>query len=253
MDKQEIIGKINNARLQRMLNNHYSMDTIDHITGIWSVGDAFTFAYEDHGVRRLTFFAKDWRSVDELLKKVDGGSYYMEFMTKDPNEYKPADSTLTARMMRLANADCRSVFTGDSPVLQYRDNTAVLKPGAEDVKEINSILWDIFRTEISHLLSDDELKEKLDQFTVHKSNGSIDALLQAEVMPKKFYINQIVNRGEKRVIHALLLNRLEQYVEAGGKYLYAWVEENNIASLKFHAKYGLKHDGMWSVIYRLER
>ena len=72
-------------------------------------------------------------------------------------------------------------------------------------------------------------------------------------MPKKFYINQIVNKGKREIIHAILLNRLEEYIKAGGKYLYAWVEERNIASVKFHEKYGMKHDGMWSMSYSIER
>lgn len=54
-------------------------------------------------------------------------------------------------------------------------------------------------------------------------------MLQAEVMTKKFYINQVANKSEKHVIHAILLDRLEKYAEKGGKYLYAWVEEKNIA------------------------
>ena len=236
-----------------MLNNYYSAESVEHITNIWSAGDEFVFSYEDHGVQRLTFFAKDWNSVDELLKRVSGGSYYLEFMTKDPDVFFPSDSTLTARMMRMAIADCRSVFGSDSPVLQYKDDSICQDAVCEDAGEINSILWNTFHTEISHLLTDEEVREKIDQFTIHRDNGSIDALLQAEVMPKKFYINQIVNRGEKKTIHALLLNRLERYVEAGGKYLYAWIEENNIPSLKFHAKYGMEHDGMWDIIYHLER
>lgn len=42
-------------------------------------------------------------------------------------------------------------------------------------------------------------------------------------------------------------------IKAGGKYLYAWVEAFNVASVKFHEKYGMKHDGMWSMIYSIER
>ena len=71
-------------------------------------------------------------------------------------------------------------------------------------------------------------------------------------MPKKFYINQIINKTGKEVIHAMLLSRLDQYRKSGGKYLYSWVEEANIASLKFHNKYGMEHDGMWNLVYRLK-
>ena len=253
MNKEDILNRIKMARIQRMLNNFYSMDVIGHITNIWTHNDEFIFSYEDHGVNRLTYFAKSWETVDILLEQIAGGSFYLEFMTKDPAEFIPKKAALVARMMRMANPDCRSVFEPQSVVLQYRDDKNISMATEDDVKKINSILWNTFSPEISHLLSDDEIKERLDQFTIHKNGEQIDAVLQADVMPKKFYINQIVNKGERKNIHAMLLDRLEKYVEAGGKYLYAWIDEKNIPSLKFHAKYGMEHDGMWSVIYNLER
>ena len=253
MDKQIIFEKVKTARLQRFLNNCYSMDVVERCTNLWSSGDEFVLSYEDHGIQRLTFFAKSWESLNELLKQIEDGHRYLEFMTKDPEAFIPNGFSLTARMMRLANPDCRSVFEEDSPVLQYRDPTIRENAGTEDAKEINRILWNTFHTEISHLLTDEEVTERIRQFTIHRGNGLIDAVLQADVMPKKYYINQIVNKGEKKNIHALLLNGLEEYIAQGGKYLYAWVEDKNIASQKFHQKYGMTHDGMWNMLYCLEK
>jgi len=253
MNKQDIQEKVLKARLQRFLNNCYSMDAIEYCTDCWQKDDEFVFSWEDHGIQRLTFFVKDWHALDELLKLIDNGRYFLEFMTKDPQEYIPAGLNRVAGMMRLANADCRSVFESDSPVLQYKDPAIGQQAEEQDVKEINQILWSTFHTEISHLLTDEELEQKIAQFTVHKTHNTIDALLQAEILPKKFYINQIVNKGEKKNIHGILLNKLEGYVSGGGKYLYAWVEDRNIASQKFHQKYGMKHDGMWNMLYCLEK
>ena len=174
-------------------------------------------------------------------------------MTRDPKEYIPAEASLTASMMRLANPDCRSVFDNASPVLQYKDPAIGKKADCSQLQEIHDVLWSTFHTEISHLPYREEIKKQIDQFTIHQQEERIDAILQAEVLPKKFYINQIINKGEKKNIHAMLLNRLEDYINNGGKYLYAWVEDRNIASQKFHAKYGMKHDGMWNMVYRLER
>ena len=253
MEKQIIQEKVLKARMQRLLNNCYSMDSADRCTRLWTGEDGFIWSWEDHGVQRLTFFANDRQALDRLLGQVDGGRYYLELMTKDPAEYKPAGAKQVAALMRLANPDCRSVFEKDSPVLGYFD-PAVGEPAADrDIPEINRLLWDTFHTEISHLLTDEELLEKAGQLTIHREGRTIDALLQAEVLPKKFYLNQIVNRGNRKNIHAMLLNRLKAYTEAGGKYLYAWVEDRNIASQKFHQKYGMKHDGMWNVLYAVER
>ena len=253
MDKQIIFEKVKTARLQRFLNNCYSMDVVEKCTDLWCSGDELVLSYEDHGIHRLTFFAKSWGSLNELLKQIESGCWYLEFMTKNLDEFIPGGFSLTAKMMRLANSDCRSVFEKGSPALLYKDPAIGEAAVAKDAAEINRILWDTFQTEISHLLTDEEVAAKIHQFKIHRKDGMIDAVLQADVMPKKYYINQIVNRGEKKNIHAILLSDLEEYIARGGKYLYAWVEDKNIASLKFHQKYGMTHDGMWNLVYKLQR
>lgn len=256
MKKNLIYDKIEKARKSRFITNCYSLNVADKCQDLWAEGDEFLFSYSDHGINRLIFFVRDWDSIDRLMYRTGTGSYYLEFMSRDPEEYVPAGAALEASMMRLANSDCRTAFESNSAVLKFKDTALAEMAQVSDVVEINEILWGTFKTEISHLLTDEELTEKIKekQISIHRDReGKIDALLQAEVMPKKFYINQVVNRAEKNVIHAILLDRLGEYVKSGGKYLYAWVDSKNIASLKFHHKYGMKHDGMWSMIYYLEK
>lgn len=256
MEKKNILDRIKKARLQRFLTNCYSLNVVEQCKRVWDQGDEFVFSYEDHGIDRLAFFAKSWQTLDRLLAEVKEGQYCLEFMTKNPDEYSPEGFVLTAAMKRLANPDCGNVFDAGSSLLLYKDAAIVETAKEQDAGAINGLLWSTFHTQISHLLSEDELREKIKagQITVHRNEDDhIDALLQAEVLPKKFYINQIVNRGERKVIHAILLDRLEKYTKAGGKYLYAWVEEHNIASLKFHGKYGMNHDGMWNMVYCSKR
>lgn len=253
MDTQIIYEKIKRARERQLLTNCYTIDLPEVADQLWMKEDDFIFSYKDQGIKRLIYFAKDWYVVDELLKLIDSGRYFLEFMTRNPDEYVPSGLTLIARMMRLSNLDCRSVFMEGSSVMQYMNENVGERAREEDAKEINQVLRDTFRTEISHLLSDAEMRDKVaaGQVTIHRDDR-IDAILQADVKPKKFYINQIVNKTDRSIIHAILLNRLKQYVKGGGKYLYAWVEDTNIASLKFHEKYGMRHDGMWSMIYCLD-
>lgn len=251
MDKKIIYEKIKNNK--HSLTNCYSIDVVENSTQLWSRGNDFAFSYEDHGIERLVYFANDWNSVNELLRLVERGRYYLELITRNIDNYIPEANLLT-KMRRVANPDCRSVFAETSSVLKYQDAHVGELAREDDAEEINRLLWRVFHTEISHLLSDDELRQKirLGQVTVHR-DGDIDAILQVEVLPKKFYINHAMNISNKKIIHAILLNRLEKYVKNGGKYLYAWVEDTNIASLKFLEKYGMTHDGMWSMIYCLER
>ena len=252
-NRQIICNMINRIKSLRHITNCYSTDVVEKSVKVWELNESFVFSYNDHGIKRIIYFVKNYTELNRLLSLIKDGTYYLEFMTKNPDDYIPENSSLTARMMRMSNPDCRDVLI-DSPVLRYMDESIGDMAKEEDAGEINQLLWNVFHTEISHLLTDDELSDSIrrGQVTIHRSE-SIDAVLQVDVMPKKFYINQVVNQTDRNIIHAMLLNRLQKYVDNGGRYMYAWVEDKNTASLKFHQKYGMKHDGMWSMIYRLER
>lgn len=241
----------------RPMTNCYAMGVVERATRVWTAGDSFIFSYEDHGVNRLVYFAEDEGKLSELLKLPQEDVCFVEFMTRDPKEngerLGEAGFVPCARMMRLVNPDCRQL-NGDALALGDGDRGALADRTA--AHEINQCLWSTFRTEISHLLTDEELAAEIGKghTRIHRdSSGRIDAILQADVMPKKFYINQIVNQGDRRNIHAMLQTELAEYTSNGGKYLYAWVEDDNIGSQKFHGKYGMKHDGMWSMIYTNKR
>ena len=238
MDTSLLQDKINAARANRLINNFYASDVSEKACGIWETGDEFVFSYEDHGINRLIFFVKDLKSIDVILKQIPQGKYFIDIMGRTRGE------------------DLSSDING-SEVIIYKGSVSVETALEEDASELNKLLWSTFNTEVSHLLSDDELRTVIrsGQISLHRNDeGIIDALLQADVLPKKFYINQIINKScRKEVIHSILLDRLEGYVANGGKYLYSWIEETNNASLKFHEKYGMKHDGMWNTVYCLER
>ncbi|MCR5384695.1 MAG: hypothetical protein K6E72_08690 [Saccharofermentans sp.] len=252
IDKSEIIEKALNARSHRFISNCYSLDVLDSAKVIFEHGESFAFSIEDHGVNRLFFFVKDQEDLEPIFSSMEKGEYYIEYMTKQPDELVPVKTSVIARMKRMVNKDCRSVFD-DLQLMQYKDDSVGEYAGIDDAHEINCLLWSTFHTEISHLLYDDELKEiiKAKKMIIHKAE-QIDALLQIDVMPKKLYINQVINKADKSTIHAMLLNELCKYVQNGGRYIYSWVEEGNIASIKFHQKYGMNHDGMWNLVYRLE-
>ena len=252
MEKERLYQQIKALHLKRPMTNMYDLSVIDHATNIWTEDEGVLFSYVDHGINRLSFCVCEKNVLDSLINRIQAGTYYLEYLSKDRDD-TISGLTLVTRMKRLANPDCRTVFE-DHSLSQYRDDTIGETAKPQDVSEINKILWSIFRTEISHLLCNEELADRIKngQIMIHRDK-IIDAVLMLDIMPKKFYINQIVNCGEKRNIHAMLQNRLWRYAQNGGKYMYAWVEEDNIASMKFHGKYGMRHDGMWSMIWRLER
>ena len=76
------------------------------------------------------------------------------------------------------------------------------------------------------------------------------SLLQAIVKPRKYYINQVINRGDKNAFHTMVNHSFKAYCDQGGKYAYAWIDPMNIASQRFHMRYGFVLDGMVTQIYQ---
>ena len=165
------------------------------------------------------------------------------------------NDSVVAKMQRVSNNDCGSVFANER-VMQFEDDEIGKFAKIEDAHEINEIMWGVFHTEISHLLTDAEMEKAIErkEITIHRNDqGNIDGILQVVIKPKKFYTNQAYNCGEKKNINSMLISRIKEYYEAGGRYTFCWVDENNIASLKWNEKYGMVPDGTWNMIYCLER
>lgn len=258
MSANSIEKRIAKAKMQRYLTNCYSLNhDVSEISAYWEFASSFAFAYPDHGVERIYFFAADESELKGLLSCAPKGKFYVEFIAKKAQEHEFAfsDAVLVARLKRVANRDCSSIFSNPQ-IMQFEDDSVGEYAKKGDAHEINRLLWGEFRTEISHLLSDEEVAAAIErrEYTIHRNvAGGIDAVLQVVIQPRKFYTNHAVNHGEKNVINAMLINRMREYHNAGGKYTFCWVSEDNTASLKWNEKYGMTHDGTWNIIYRVER
>ena len=254
MDVRGLDNIISAISSKRMISNCYSTALIDKADCCWENDGSYLISYVDHGVNRLLFFVQELVELERLIPLIDQGDYYLEYITKNPDELQiHVDKSIgCTRLLRLSNSDCTQILS-DPVLTQYFDDMIGETATESDTKAVNGLLWDTFYTEIAHLLYDEELEKLITdgKIIVHKSRDVIDAVLQFEMFPRKFYINQIINKSEKNVIHAMLLGQLKKYINNGGKYIYAWVEETNKASLRFHAKYGMRHDGVYNLIYHV--
>ena len=210
----------------------------------------------ENGVNRIVYYSLDFVGFHELFDRLDAQEYCIEFLSKDREDKEELFTSLglkvLARMMRLTNQNCQRIFLDTSFVLSYFNPKIPCMATEKDTEEIYQTLWKIFDTRISHLPNMTELSASIARQEVsiaRNSDGVIQAILQAKVQGQKFYINQVYNAGEKHMIHAIMLERLKRYCDAGGNYLYAWMEENNIASVKFHNKYNMNPDGTWDLLY----
>ena len=243
--------KVHSNCFNRFLNSDYTWD------GDFSEYSLF-IVFKDKGVNRVWFYTIDFKDLQVLFetKLEENKEYLIEIIAKDrelySEEIKLAGFDLLTTMKRMSNKDISQIFNSETKLLSYFEKVKGEKPFLQDAKAIKDKLWEIFDNRISHLPNQNEIEDgiKKGEFTIFKNqNSEIITILQSVVKPRSFYINQVYNVADKEVIHAILLTELKKYCETGGKYLYAWVEECNIASCKFHEKYGMEHDGLWDVIY----
>lgn len=214
-------------------------------------GKSLLFVKHEYKVDRLLFYTSN---INDLLEnaviQLEKGNYYMDITSRNALLYRRELLTsgfeLTAEMMRLSSRNILKLIETSC------DENVGMSGAITDATAIYDLLWSVFDTSVSHLPDINEIKAKISQFTLEKNEeGAIISLLQAVEEPKSFYINQIYNNGGN--IHGILRSKLKKYSDNGGQYLYSWVDKNNIASLKFHAKYDMKHDGLWNIVYKKTR
>lgn len=244
----------------RLVTNVYTANIINHSSVFLWNADAILLSYNDHGVNRLYYYAHKLDNIEGLIESLSEDEYVLEFMTKNAEDSSEVLQQLgfqcLAQMMRMSVRDVAVSVKNNNFASQYFDEAIGTFPGESLAQDINKVLWKVFDTRVSHLQDDDELKRSIEkrEVLIHQNEeGSVDAVLQTIIQPQRFYINQVYNGADKSVIHSMMHQRLKEYIAAGGKYAYAWVDKNNIASVKFHQKYGLQHDGMWNMVYVLKR
>lgn len=203
------------------------------------------------GINRIYFYTIDFVDFGKLIKLIIE-DHTIEIISKNKSEFvselKQAGYVRLACLKRVSVKDItpyvdRKIYLSDRNICEYALEG--------DVAEITSFLDKNFDTRISHLSDINTLKNAIanrECYLVREKN-KIVSYVQIKKTTKSLYINQIINEGKKDRFHSLVSKIINSYTCDGGKYVYAWVDENNIASLKFFSKYGLEEDGLYTSIY----
>ena len=209
----------------------------------------------EQGIRRIIFYTLDFKDLKKIIQNIKG-NIVIEVVSKNRENMRREIEKLgfeqLTTQIRVSSKDISNVFSLNSPMMKYYNNSIGITAVNSDMEQINKILWNTFDTRSSHLKSKNELIEQIEkgEFYIYKdANHKIEMLIQYIASPKSFYFNQVINNGDKEKFHALTLNLLKRYYEQGGKYAYAWVNEGNIASFKYFKKYTLVEDGVYNSIY----
>lgn len=203
------------------------------------------------GANRLFFYTIDFVDFANVIKLINE-NHTIEIISKNKNEFE--NELTLAGYVKLACLKRVSVrdITSYIDVKKYLYVKNMCEYAIEsDTAEILSLLEKNFDTRISHLSDFDTLKKDIanGECYIVREKNKIVSYVQIKKTAKSLYINQIINEGKKDRFHSLVSEIFSLYNCDGGKYVYAWVEENNIASLKFFSKYGLEEDGLYTSTY----
>lgn len=210
---------------------------------------------DEGGANRLYFYTSDFSDLKKLLDD-NGMDPVVEIVAKNREELEDEMQQMgykaIAHLMRVSNKDISEVISETPAFISNYYGDAGVYATPDDAKEISGLLWNTFDTRISHLLSEEETVEHINNkefIYCRDESGKIVSLLQLIVSNRSYYVNQVINSGDKNMFHSMVVNTMKQYCDNGGKYTFAWVEEQNHASLGFFEKYGMHFDGLWNVVY----
>ena len=206
-------------------------------------------------IKRIVFYTVNFEDLKQLIQNV-GENVVIEVISKDKNYLKDAIERIGfKKLITQVKISCKKVsevFDANSEIIKFYNPLIGELALESDADEINDILWSTFDTRSSHLKTKAELSKQIarGEFYVHRNeNNRIDMLIQQVSSLKAFYFNQVINKGDKTIFHALTINLLKRYCDNGGEYVYAWVNEDNVASFKYFSKYKLMEDGIYNSIY----
>ena len=211
--------------------------------------------YWDGPVCRLLYFSCDANSLRENLSILPAGDYLMEKVNRvgfeSDIDFCSIGFQKVKALYRYTNNRINEFVVSDAPVLQYRNKVAYEQLDIHSFDSIKDILWTTFDPNVSHLPDDHTLEDQIrnGEFVGIIKGDVLTALIQRRMDKLQFHIDQIINRGSKEGIHAMLLGEIDKFVSRGGKMISSWIEEDNIASLKFHEKYGLVKDRTYVYIF----
>lgn len=256
---EQLLQVINSlkSRHGHLLTNSYRLFSKE-IEKSWCVAyndNALLILFDDNNVERIEFYAAAVIDLKDLLSEVPSGRYCIEYPYRKENEHS-ADFMrigfeLLKTMQRYSNPDIGKTLPDIEELISLhylkRDYSVL---GSSDFNDIKLLLSKTFDSRISHLQDDDSLLTSINngEFCGAIIDGELKTLLQRKTENNKFYINQVINMAEPDYIHSIMVSELRMYNELGGKYVYSWIAEDNTASIRFHLKYGLNPDYMFTDI-----
>lgn len=138
-------------------------------------------------------------------------------------------------------------------LLKLKQTVNMMLAKAEDVKKIKNLLDEVFDPYVSHLPSEEKLKNLIENNLVFciKEENKIIAVFCFELLGKEsiyFYQDAVDKDYQGTGIGVLLLHYSLQHYK-GMKNFTGWIEYTNQVSEKMHSFLGMKKDGLMDYVF----
>lgn len=219
---------------------------------------AMAFSVMDNGVQRLFYFGTDRGEIAQLLREFASGSM-LNILSRCEMEVKPlalaAGCVPFSRFVRVSNPHLVDTLFGlnsSEYAVTHVNFSLGRQANVQEAERISRLLFSTFDTRTSHIPPVEEICRQIEEGTVwvREEDGELTSLLMYRIEGKKYYINQVINRAKPQVIHGIVMYTMYNAIQEHGiSYSYAWIDEKNLRSLRFHARYDMVPDGLFDFSY----
>lgn len=257
---EEIKIKINEIKKNsiRPLTNFYdNIPKNRNIVSVYNKEKSIVFCVDDNSVYRGYFYSSDLDELQDLLGKLNKNTI-VDIITKKENLdvsilLNKSGFEKYAIFKRASNPNiCEFDEINNAEYLENKLDNLGKYAELRDLKLIHSKLYKIFNPYTSHIMTVDELEYMIinKQVMVNITNNDLVSFLIFRIEGCKFYINHVYNNGDRKIIDYIMKKSLTKYInDFKINYLYSWIDEKNVRSIRFHERYGMKFDGLIDFIY----
>lgn len=210
----------------------------------------------DNGVNRVYFNLLSLQTAGSLKELLDLGNfakpYIIDCLGKEVflEELK---STFENNGIKLYTKMNRWRAAKIHNLLKLKQTDGMMPAKVENVKEINNLLNEVFDPYVSHLPSEENLKNLIENNLVFciKEENKIIAVFCFELLGKEsiyFYQDAVDKDYQGTGIGVLLLHYSLQHYK-GMKNFTGWIEYTNQVSEKMHSFLGMKKDGLMDYVF----
>lgn len=263
-DLQKYIDKVTKLKKQNpkcLTNNFLNYNELQLLSKKAKVEllyneEAIVILDNDNNVNRVYFNLSSLENANVLSKLLDLGDlekpYIIDCLGKEAflenlkSVFESNGINLYTKMNRWRANKLHNLLK-----LKQTDN--MMSANVDDINEINKLLNEVFDPYVSHLPSEEKLKNLIENNLVFciKENNKIIAVFCLELLGKEsiyFYQDAVRKDYQGTGIGVLLLHySLQHYKEM--KNFTGWIEYTNQVSEKMHSFLGMKKDGLMDYVF----